>query len=153
MAGTSGELAHRAGELTTALTLIDNSEVVVHGAGRTDAGVHAVGQVANVHLSRDMSPLRLRSAINGNTGRDLSVVEVERASEDFHARFSATGKTYIYRIYHAPFISPFWVRYAHHEARNLNLDRLREAAQLFLGAHDWTAFSSIHADARTRVGQ
>ncbi|HVG34429.1 MAG TPA: tRNA pseudouridine(38-40) synthase TruA [Pyrinomonadaceae bacterium] len=139
------------GELTRVLTLIDAGEVTVHGSGRTDAGVHAEGQIASVHLRREIAPQKLRAAINGNLARDVRVIEAEEVAEDFHARFSARGKTYCYRIFNAPVISPFWVRYAQHEARPLDLERMRACAQLFLGQHDWTAFSSAQTEAQTRV--
>ena len=139
------------GELARVLALIDGRAVTVHGSGRTDAGVHAEGQVASVHLKREISPSKLRAAINGNLARDVRVVEAEVAADDFHARFSARGKTYCYRIFNARVISPFWVRYAHHEARPLDIERMRACARLFLGQHDWTAFSSAQSDAPTRV--
>lgn len=139
------------GELTRVLTLIDGGAVLVHGSGRTDAGVHAEGQVASVHLRREIDPQRLRAAINGNLERDVRVIEAEEAAADFHARFSARGKTYCYRILNTHTISPFWVRYAQHEARPLDLERMRSCAQLFLGQHDWSAFSSAQTEAQTRV--
>ncbi|MCA1635994.1 MAG: tRNA pseudouridine(38-40) synthase TruA [Acidobacteria bacterium] len=139
------------GELTRSLSLIEGSEVVVHGAGRTDAGVHAEAQVACVRMSRELSPDKLRAAINGNIGRDVRITEAEIAPDDFHARFSAHGKTYCYRIFNERFASPFWARYAHHEPRALNLEAMREAGRLFIGEHDWTAFSSAQTDVRTRV--
>ena len=76
-----GDLRTVQGELTRALSLIEGREVVVHGSGRTDAGVHAEGQVASVVLSRDITPEKLRAAINGNVGRDVRVINVEIASE------------------------------------------------------------------------
>src|SRR5438105_12993953 len=79
------------GELTRVLSLLDGREVTVHGSGRTDAGVHAEGQVANVILQRDIGPGKLRNAINGNLGSDLRVLFVDPAADDFHARYSAIG--------------------------------------------------------------
>ena len=146
-----GDLRTVQGELTRALSLLEGREVVVHGAGRTDAGVHAEGQVASVEMTRVMEPEKLRAAINGNIGRDVRVIEVGRESNDFHARFSARGKTYCYRVFNASFISPFWVRYAHHETRRLDFGRMREAASIFIGEHDWTAFSSAQAEVTSRV--
>ena len=139
------------GELTRVLSLIEGREVVVHGSGRTDAGVHAEGQVASVQVQREITPEKLRAAINGNVERDLRVLEVQEVGDDFHARFSARGKTYLYRIVNASVMSPFWVRYAHQEARRLNLEKMRSCAKLFLGEHDWTAFSSAQSEAGTRV--
>ena len=139
------------GELQRALSLLEGREVAVHGAGRTDAGVHAEGQVASVRLEREFTPERLRAAVNGNVGRDLRVVEARPAPEDFHARFSARGKTYCYRIFNEPFASPFLTRYAQHEARRLDTERMRACARLFVGTHDWTAFSAAQSDVRDRV--
>ena len=139
------------GELTRALALLDGREVVVHGSGRTDAGVHAEGQVASVHLEHEFAPERLRAAVNGNLERDVRVMEVEVVAEDFHARYAARGKTYLYRIVNARVMSPFWLRFAHLEARPLKLEVMREVAPIFLGEHDWTAFSSAQTEARSRV--
>jgi tRNA pseudouridine38-40 synthase len=139
------------GELESALALIDGGAVTVHGAGRTDAGVHAEGQVASVALRREWEPDKLRAAINGNTGRDVRVIEARIAPADFHARFSARGKTYRYGIFNEQFISPLLVRYAHHEPRALNVTRMRECARVLIGEHDWTAFSSAQAETESRV--
>jgi tRNA pseudouridine38-40 synthase len=139
------------GELTRALSLIDNRSVNVHGSGRTDAGVHAEGQVASVEIDRDITPAKLRAAINGNVDRDVRVLTVETAPDDFHARYSAIEKTYVYRIANAQVISPFWWRYAHHDARPLDLEQMREGAELFRGRHDWTAFSAAQSDVEDRV--
>ena len=76
------------GELTAALSLIDDREVVVHGSGRTDAGVHAEGQVASVQLEREITPEKLRAAINGNIARDVRVLAAEIVPPEFHARYS-----------------------------------------------------------------
>lgn len=139
------------GELTRALSLLEGQEVVVHGAGRTDAGVHAEAQVANARLERVMEPRRLAAALNGNLARDLRVLEATPVPDDFHARIDAKGKTYCYRVFNESFMSPFWARYALHESRALDTVRMREAAQLFVGEHDWTAFSAAQADVKTRV--
>ena len=139
------------GELTRVLSLLDDRDVVVHGSGRTDAGVHAEGQVANVRLEREMTPDHLRNAINGNLEADVRVLSVETAPDDFHARYSATGKTYCYRVVNGPVMSPFRWRYALHETRQLNLDDMRKCGKLFLGEHDWTAFSAAQSDVESRV--
>jgi tRNA pseudouridine38-40 synthase len=139
------------GELTRVLSFLEGSEVVVHGSGRTDAGVHAEGQVANVHLEKPMTPDKLLAAINGNIARDVRIMSARYAAPDFHARFSATGKTYCYRVLNASVLSPFWLRYAALESRSLDLEKMREAAKYFLGVHDWTAFSAANAEAENRI--
>jgi tRNA pseudouridine38-40 synthase len=146
-----GQLRTVQSELSRALSLIEGQEVVLHGSGRTDAGVHAEGQIASVVLQREILPEKLRAALNGNIAADVRVVEVECMGEDFHARHSAREKSYVYRIVNGPVISPFWRRYACHEARALNLDRIKSAATLFLGTHDWTAFSAAQSDVENRV--
>jgi tRNA pseudouridine38-40 synthase len=145
-----GELRTVQGELTKALSQIDGREVVVNGSGRTDAGVHAEGQVVNVNLQKKITPQKLRAAINGNVGKDVRVFEAEVVDDDFHARYSALGKTYLYRVVNGPVISPFWLRYAHHEARSLDLENMKQSAELFLGEHDWSAFSSAQSDVETK---
>jgi len=139
------------GELTQALSLIDGRSVNVHGSGRTDAGVHAEGQVASVEIQREITATKLRAAINGNIGRDVRVLAVESVADDFHARYSALEKTYVYRIVNGPVISPFWWRYAHHDARPLDLERMKAASELFCDEHDWTAFSAAQSDVEDRV--
>lgn len=145
------ELRTVQGELTRVLSLLDNREVTVHGSGRTDAGVHAEGQVASVHLERRITPQKLRNAINGNLPPDVRVLVVDIAPDDFHARYSACSKTYVYRVTHGAVVSPFWMRYAHQEARPLDLESMRRCARLFIGEHDWTAFSAAQSEADSRV--
>jgi tRNA pseudouridine38-40 synthase len=139
------------GELERALSLLEGKSVNVYGSGRTDAGVHAEGQVASVELEREITPQKLRAAINGNVCRDVRVLAAEPVSPEFHARYSARGKTYLYRVVNAPVMSPFWLRYAYHEARPLDLAQIKTAAELFLGRHDWTAFSAAQSDVEDRV--
>lgn len=139
------------GELTAALSQVEGNEVVVHGSGRTDAGVHAEGQVANVNLEKDFTPLKLRQAINGNVGKDLRATHVEIVAADFHARYSAIEKTYCYRVVNGPVVSPFWLRYASHDARPLDLNLMKQCAKRFVGLHDWTAFSSAQSDTENKV--
>ena len=139
------------GELERVLSMLEDAKVSVIGSGRTDAGVHAEGQVANVILNRSFTPDKLRSAINGNLWRDIRVLKAEKAPNEFHARFSAKQKTYLYRIVNAPVLSPFWRRFAHHEHKPLDLGGMTKAGRLLLGEHDFTAFSSAQSDGESRV--
>ncbi|HXI26386.1 MAG TPA: tRNA pseudouridine(38-40) synthase TruA [Pyrinomonadaceae bacterium] len=139
------------GELTRVLSLLDARDVHVHGSGRTDAGVHAEGQVANAQLVREIAPEKLRNAINGNLAADVRVLSVDIVPDDFHARYSAKSKTYRYRLVHGQVRSPFWARYAHQESRPLDLERMRTVARMLIGEHDWTAFSAADCDSESRV--
>ena len=139
------------GELERVIGMLEGNEVAVIGSGRTDAGVHAEGQVANVVLNRSFTPDKLRSAINGNLWRDIRIMKAEKVLPEFHARFSAKRKTYLYRIVNSPVMSPFWRRFAHHEYKPLDIDSMMRGARLFLGEHDWTAFASAHSDGESRI--
>jgi tRNA pseudouridine38-40 synthase len=126
--------------LEDAFEPIEGSHVVVHGAGRTDAGVHALAQVASVGLHATLDPATLGRALNGVLPPQVRVVHVEEADPSFHARFTATGKRYEYRVVNAPFVSPFLYKYAWHVAHALDLGAMREASALVLGTHDFAAF-------------
>ena len=139
------------GELERVIGMLEDAKVNVIGSGRTDAGVHAEGQVANVMINRAFTPDKLRSAINGNLWRDIRILHAEKAPDEFHARFSAKRKTYVYRVVNAPVMSPFWCRFAHHEHKVLDIAGMTRAARLMLGEHDWTAFSSAHSDGESKV--
>jgi tRNA pseudouridine38-40 synthase len=139
------------GELTRVLSLLDHRPVTLHGAGRTDAGVHALAQVANVFLERRFAPVPLREAVNGNLDRDLRVMQVELADDGFEARFSATGKTYRYTISTAPVVSPFDFRYLYHYRGTLDVDEMQRAAALLVGTHDFSAFAGFRLESEDHV--
>jgi tRNA pseudouridine38-40 synthase len=138
-------------ELTRVLSLLDNRQVTVHGAGRTDAGVHAEGQVASFLLEREFIPEKLRDALNGNLRRDIRIVEVEPVRDDFHARFSAKGKTYCYRIWSGEVMSPFESRFALFYRGRLDIGAMRQAAAVLIGEHDFSAFTVADSDMQDHV--
>jgi tRNA pseudouridine38-40 synthase len=141
------------GLIEDALAPIEGGPVTVHGAGRTDAGVHALGQVASVSLNSPLDTATLCRALNAVLPDDVRVVAVDEMSAAFHARFSATGKTYEYRIVNAPLISAFVYKYAWHVAQALDVHAMRTAAEPLVGRHDFAAFqaagSSVHSTERT----
>ncbi|HSB11087.1 MAG TPA: tRNA pseudouridine(38-40) synthase TruA [Blastocatellia bacterium] len=139
------------GELTRVLSLLAHHPVTIYGAGRTDAGVHAEGQVANFFTERDGDIQQLRDAINGNLDRDIRVVRAEPASDAFNARRSAIEKIYRYRICKDEVVSPFVYRYVYHYRARLDTDLMRLAASELIGTHDFTAFTVAHADTEDRV--
>src|ERR1044072_4678940 len=139
------------GALTQALSLLDHRHVTVHGAGRTDAGVHAEGQVASFLLERDFEPHALREAINGNLDRDVRVIQAEPVPTTFNARFSAKLKTYRYQIWTAPIVSPFLYRYVYHHSGPPDLRALERAAAILVGTHDFSAFAGAGSEMEDRV--
>ena len=118
--------------------------VTVHGSGRTDAGVHAHGQVAHADVDANLnhSPARWCAAINAHLPAEIRVGKARFVSERFHARFSARGKIYRYRIWNAPVLDPFEHGRAWHFPSELNLDVLRLTAALLVGTHDFAGFSA-----------
>ncbi len=133
---------------------IIGKRVVLHGAGRTDAGVHALGQCAHADVPEgSMNLMDWRRALNANLPAEIRIFEVCQAQSDFHARFSASGKIYRYRIWNAEIMPPLECRRAWHVPGSLNFELLRSNAALFEGRHDFTAFSAnrIRAKARRTV--
>jgi tRNA pseudouridine38-40 synthase len=139
------------GLLEDALVPIEGAAVVVHGAGRTDAGVHALAQVATFGLHAAIDPATLTRALNGVLPPEVRVTAAEDVEEGFHARFSAVGKVYEYRFVNGPFISPFLHRYAWHVPGPLDLDAMREAATLIVGTRDFECFQGSGSPVATTV--
>jgi tRNA pseudouridine38-40 synthase len=137
--------------LSRALATLDGAPVVVHGAGRTDAGVHAEGQAASFRLQKEWTSAALRGALNGNLPYDIRVLHAEPVGEEFHARISAKGKTYRYQIYAAAAMNPLLARYAWHYPYALKLDKLKQDGAALLGTHDFTAFTTVDCATKTNI--
>ena len=131
------------GVLEDALARFEGAPVTVHGAGRTDAGVHALGQVASVRLTSGHDVETLARALNAQLPDDLRVLGIEDAAPDFHARFSARAKTYRYQIRSGNVASPFDRAYVWHLQERLDVDAMRTAAQVLVGRHDFGTFQSV----------
>ena len=114
----------------------------VEGSGRTDAGVHALAQVAAFSLENPIPTPNLEKAMNRQLPRDIRVLSAVEAAENFHPRFDATAKTYEYRILRAPICSPFERRYVHHPPYPLNEAKIIELAPILEGEHDFTSFAA-----------
>jgi tRNA pseudouridine38-40 synthase len=130
------------GELEAVLARIEGAPVHVAGAGRTDAGVHAAAQVASITLSAAITPERLVRACNASLPVDVRVLTAEDMPDRFHARIHARGKTYRYFVWHAPVGQPLLRRIAWHVPQRLSLGAMQEAAALFVGEHDFSAFQA-----------
>ena len=137
--------------LEDALAKLAGQRVITHAAGRTDAGVHAEGQVASFKLAREWSGADLIRALNGNLPRDIRTTEATLAPDAFHPRASARSKTYRYRIFTAAVMSPFWLRYAWHHPHPLDLELINRELASFLGTHDFTGFTVTACTTKTRI--
>jgi tRNA pseudouridine38-40 synthase len=134
------------GRLEEALARFEGGPVTVHGAGRTDAGVHALGQVASAEVSFTHDAAAILRGLNASLPPDIRIVNVADAPPGFHARFSARSKTYRYVISHAPVASPFDRAFAWHLPEPLDVDRMRAAAAALVGTHDFAAFQSTGSE-------
>ncbi len=139
------------GLLEESLAVITGERVEVIAAGRTDAGVHALGQCANFKTASLLAPGVLRDALNAHLPPDIRIMRAEEADESFNARFSATGKSYVYIISTGRIISPFLNRYLWRLPYSLNLDAMRAAAVHLTGTHDFSAFRGSGCGAKTSV--
>ena len=127
-------------ELEAALTRISGEALRISGAGRTDAGVHALGQVAHFDVDWKISEEKIAGALNANLPRDIAVRKAEQAEPEFHARFSATSRTYRYAILNRPQPSALLTRYVWHVTRPLDVERMRQAGAALCGVRDFATF-------------
>jgi tRNA pseudouridine38-40 synthase len=152
-AGWQRQAGHRTvqGELETVLAAIEGAPVHVAGAGRTDAGVHAAGQVACLRLTASIAADRLVRACNATLPPDVRVLGAEETFDRFHARLHARAKTYRYFVWHAPMDLPALRRVAWHVPQRLALPAMDEAAALIVGEHDFAAFQGQGSRVRSTV--
>lgn len=137
--------------LEEALEALTGEASVVHGAGRTDTGVHARGQVASFHVDSALDDGKLTRAINAHLPPGAVVLRLETCRPDFHARFDALGKRYLYRIETSAFRPPFGQLYSHWVRDPLDLPAMRAAAAAFGGERDFSALASSGSPRRSNV--
>src|SRR5882672_411814 len=137
------------GLLEDALRALDDREVTVTGAGRTDAGVHALEQVAAFSLERAIDPATLVRALNAQLPDSVRALSAAEAPAAFNPRFNARAKTYRYRIWNGPVLSPFERRYAWHVPGALDVGAMAAAARRLEGRHDFGAFQAAGSDVTT----
>ena len=130
------------GELVSVLERLTQEKVQVHGAGRTDAGVHALGQVASFRTQSALSAEEFQRALNALLPATIRIVASEEVGPDFNARWSACGKTYRYRLYRGKVVPPMLWRYVLHYPFPLDEEAMRGAAARFVGTHDFAAFAA-----------
>jgi tRNA pseudouridine38-40 synthase len=149
----SGERASRTvqGIVCEALEAVTRNQARVRGAGRTDAGVHAMGQVASVRVVTSLSVETLARSLNGYFPRDLSVRAIDEVPHGWDALREARGKHYRYRIWNGRQRSPLRAGRFHWLREPLEVDRMREAAQAFVGTHDFAAFQGAGSSVKTSV--
>ena len=129
-------------EIERVLETLSGKKVRIHHSGRTDAGVHAKGQVAHVDLDKAVDLRRFQSSLNALLKPDVRIMKLQNVKDDFHARFGAVSKEYRYFIWNGPAVPPELRLYRLHERRPLAIDAMKKAAQHLVGKHDFAAFTA-----------
>lgn len=124
------------------LSVILNSEIALNGAGRTDSGVHANGQIVNFKTTNRLETIKIQKALNSLLPEDIIIRSVEEKPLDFHARYSAKNKTYSYTIYNDQIRPLFNRKFVYHYRHQLDPEKMKQAADLLLGRHDFKSFQA-----------
>lgn len=139
------------GKLEQVLTELAGYEVEITGSSRTDAGVHALAQVANFKLEEEISEEQIKEYLNRYLPQDICVTSVDMVAENFHSRYHVKDKTYLYKIWNKEYTNPFMRKHSMHVKEALDIKLMQEAAHYFLGAHDFTAFSNAKSKKKSMV--
>jgi tRNA pseudouridine38-40 synthase len=139
------------GLIEEALAAIDGAPVTLHGAGRTDSGVHALAQIATARITSPIGDSRLARALNAHLPESIRITAISTVPDDFHARFSAVSKAYEYRIWNARTLPPFIRLYAWHVIEPLDVEAMRAATRAIVGAHDFASFRSARSVNHTTI--
>ena len=139
------------GKLEQLLSKMCKEPIEIMGSGRTDAGVHALGQVANFHTTSTMSAEEMLSYINEYLPQDIAVLQVTEAAPGFHSRLNACGKRYCYRVINSAIPNVFWRRYALEVPLKLDVEAMEKAASYLSGEHDFKAFTSAKKGKKSTV--
>ena len=138
------------GELFSAIERITGESVLPQGSGRTDAGVHALAQVASVELAAPIPPSNLVRALNRTLPAAIRILNAEHAPPDFHARHSVRAKSYAYRIFRGEICPPWLTRYVYALNWPVDIDKMQRAASFVIGERDFTSFAATDPDLSTR---
>ena len=139
------------GKFETLLSRMCEEDITIQGSGRTDAGVHALGQIANFHTNSTMGLVEMLTYINQYLPEDIAVTEIAEVAERFHSRLNARGKRYSYRIWNSSIPNVFYRKFAHIVTEELDLEAMREAATYLLGEHDFKSFTSTKKGKKSTV--
>lgn len=136
-------------EITRAINIILKEEVNLIGSGRTDAGVHAIGQVANFRTEKEIDLYKFQFSLNSILPEDISILSIHKVDEKFHSRFDAKKRTYLYLI--SQFKSPFVKRYSYYYPLQLNPKRLNELSTLFKGKKNFASFCKKQSEVENKI--
>jgi tRNA pseudouridine38-40 synthase len=135
--------------ISNSVKQILQEEINLIGSGRTDTGVHALGQVANFIVSQQLDLSKFKYSLNAVLPKDISIINIETVEENFHSRFSAKKRSYIYLISSQK--SPFFERYSYTLFSELNSEKLNELSSTLIGTHDFASFSKINPEVQNKI--
>lgn len=145
----------QSGTRTIQQTITDSIEVIIKervnliGSGRTDTGVHAIGQTANFRTETDIDIYKFKHSLNSVLPFDISVTQMEKTGQEFHARFDARKRTYIYIL--SKHKSPFFRKYAYHYYENLSIELLNSISKIFIGSKDYSSFCRKNEEVDNKI--
>ena len=139
------------GRMEDILSEMTGEEIQLIGCGRTDAGVHALNYTANFHTNSTINNEDILIRLNDKLPDDIGVKSLKSASERFHSRYNILSKTYLYRINNSGYNNVFGRKYIHNVREKLDLDKMRECAELFIGTHDFQSFTSLKTKTKSTV--
>ncbi|MFT8318204.1 MAG: tRNA pseudouridine(38-40) synthase TruA [Sporolactobacillus sp.] len=139
------------GKIEHVLSELEGEKVEIIGSSRTDAGVHALAQIANVKLKKNLAASVIKKFLNSSLPQDISVSDVTTVPERFHARYNAKGKTYLYKLWNKEYSDPFMRKYSMHVDKTLDIGAMKEAGHYFIGEHDFTAYSNAKSKKKNAV--
>ncbi|WP_077620664.1 tRNA pseudouridine(38-40) synthase TruA [Bacillus sinesaloumensis] len=139
------------GKIENVLTEMAGEKIEIIGSGRTDAGVHALAQIANFKMRKDATEEDVQQYLNRYLPNDISVVDVTLTHDRFHARYNAKDKTYLYKIWNKQYSHPFMRKYSMHVEEKLDVEKMRRASHYFLGKHDFTSYSNAKSKKKSMV--
>lgn len=139
------------GRMEDILSEMTGEEIQLIGCGRTDAGVHALNYTANFHTNSTINNEDILIRLNDKLPDDIGVKSLRNASERFHSRYNILSKTYLYRINNSGYNNVFGRKYIHNVREKLDLDKMRECAELLIGSHDFQSFTSLKTKTKSTV--
>ena len=139
------------GTIEKAIYDITKESVKIIGSGRTDSGVHALGQVANFNIESSIPTEKIPNALNDKLPKDISIIGCEQVDDEFHSRYSAKGKRYRYLIYNSPYRSPIYKDTSYHVKYDLDFEKMCKEAKSLVGEHDFKGFMSSGSSVKDTV--
>ncbi|MBN2260358.1 MAG: tRNA pseudouridine(38-40) synthase TruA [Clostridiales bacterium] len=139
------------GKIENVLSEMMERKIEVIGCSRTDAGVHALEQIANFKIEENLDELEIMDYLNRYLPRDISITEVKLVYEMFHSRYNAKDKTYLFKIWNEKYTNPFMRNYSMHVEEKLEIEKMKNACKYFIGEHDFTSFSNAKSKKKSMV--